>query len=249
MISSATPELEGSKYVPLPLAAAREIVDKYQRLTLEEHPLFSDLGKQPVDLRALWLLVANVRAGISQNFVVWLATTIARVEDRRIGSLIAKQLDDELGRGDFRRIHSLLLDRFVAALEPWRIEGPDELLLSPGRGLLEDERRLFEASHPYEGVGALITGEIFANKMDHCLGEEIRRQDQLSDEALMWLTIHETLEQHHADDSTELALLVPSEGAALAATWRGADAQWAALTRFLDRVQQLRLTHLSVSRS
>jgi len=231
------------------LPSATEIVERYERLEVEEHPFFVDLIARPVDMGALWLLMANLRAGISRDFVVWLALTIARVEDRRIGSLVAKQLHDELGSGDARRIHSLLLDKFVTALEPWQLEGRPGQWLHAGERLLEEAGAPFHAEHPYEGVGALITGEIFANKMDRCLGDQVRRQSQLSDEALTWLTIHETLEAHHADDSGALALLVPTAGPALAATWRGAEAQWACLWNFLDRLQRARLEQLSVGKS
>ncbi|MDB4985674.1 MAG: pyrroloquinoline quinone [Myxococcaceae bacterium] len=250
MIAREMPEYEeriGS--VDEPLLPATDIVARYEALSVADHPLFVDLASKPVDLSALWLLVANMRAGISSGFVVWLAMTIARVEDRRIGSLVAKQLDDELGSGQFPQIHSVLLDRFVAALEPWRLDGPDSKILDAGQHLLEEAGSPFYAKDPYESVGALISGEIFANRMDHCLGVEIRRQDKLSEEALTWLTIHETLEEHHAQDSGELALLIPQKGPELAATWRGAEAQWSCLWRFLDRVQATRVEHASRARS
>lgn len=222
------------------LAPARDIVAHYERLSVAHHPLFVSLSRDAVDMSTLWLLMANLRAGISHDFVVWLALTIARVEDRRIGCVLAKQLVDELGHGDVEAIHSALLDRFVSALERWRVEGSEQRLLSPGRKLLEEARAPFYAEDPYEAVGALIVGEIFANKMDRCLGDQIRRQDALSEAELTWLTLHETLEANHAADSGDLAQFVPEGGAALAAAWRGADAQWASLWRFLDRVHALR---------
>jgi pyrroloquinoline quinone (PQQ) biosynthesis protein C len=222
------------------LAQARDIVARFERLSVAQHPLFVSLSRDVVDMSTLWLLMANLRAGISRDFVIWLALTIARVEDRRIGSLLAKQLDDELGKGDVEAIHSTLLDHFVDALARWRIEGAEQRLLSPGHKLLEEARAPFYAEDPYEAVGALIVGEIFANKMDRCLGDQIRRQGALSEKELTWLTLHETLEANHAEDSGELAQFVPEGGAALAAAWRGADAQWASLWRFLDRVHALR---------
>lgn len=221
-------------------ASAREIVTRYRACSVAEHPLFVELAREPVDLSAIWLLMANLRVGISKDFVVWLARTVARVDDRRIGSLVAKQLDDELGHGDFGRIHSLLLDKFVEALAPSRIRGPDAWLLAAGRQLSEDAQVPFYAVHPYESVGALIAGEIFANKMDCCVGDQIRRQAGLSPQALTWLTIHETLEADHAEDAGEIAALVPRDEDVLAATWRGATTLWDALYRFLDRVQQIR---------
>ena len=214
--------------------SAQAMVDRFEQLEVADHPYFRDLAARPVDLGALWLLMANLREGISRDFVTCLAITVARVEDRRIGSLVAKQLDDELGHGDISRIHSLLLDRFVNALARYRIAGPDIQLLSPGRTLALRCVKPFHADDPYEGVGALISGEIFARKMDFCLGDQIRRQNFLTEEELIWLTIHEKLEIDHADDSGSLAELVPPQ--ALRAAWRGAEAQWNALWGFLEDV-------------
>jgi pyrroloquinoline quinone (PQQ) biosynthesis protein C len=223
-----------------PLPPARDIVAEFSAHAVDAHPLFRELATGPVDLRALWLLMANLRVGISHHFVPWLATTIARVDDRRIGALIAKQLYDELGCGDFEHIHSKLLDRFVSALSRWRFRGQeDATLLTPGREMGLAMGALFSAAHPYEAVGALIVGEIFAEKMDRCVGDEVRRQNALTSDELKWLAMHEILEANHAGDSTELAALVPNDGPTLTATWRGANSQWSLLWRFLDDVHEL----------
>jgi pyrroloquinoline quinone (PQQ) biosynthesis protein C len=222
---------------PMP---ATEIVELHEEREVSDHRLFRALRGAPLDLQSIWLLVANLRAGISRHFIGWLATTIDRIDDRRIASLLAKQLNDELGNAQFDQIHSRLLDRFVAGLDPWRPRDLDERdLLRPGHRLAESASLPFRSADPYEGVGGLIVGEIFACKMDRCLGDEIRRQDGLSAETLTWLTVHETLEIDHAGDSRELAALVPTEGPALQATWRGALALSAALWQFLDDVHDL----------
>jgi hypothetical protein len=213
------------------------MVDQFEQLEVKDHPFFQRLAGGPVDMGAVWLLMANLREGISRDFVTCLAVTVARVADRRIGSLVAKQLDDELGHGDISRIHSLLLDRFVGALERWRTVAPDTDVLAPGRTLAERSVKPFYAEDPYEGVGALISGEIFARKMDFALGDQIRRQSALTDEELIWLTIHEKLEIDHADDSGTLAELLPTQGPSLSAAWRGAASQWQCLWSFLDEVE------------
>lgn len=221
--------------------SADAIVAEFARIEVAGHPFFVELRARPVDLQAIWLLMVNLRAGISRDFVLWLTSTIARVEDRRIGSLAAKQLNDELGNGTFAQIHSVLLDSFVGGLAPWRRNGLDEaVLLAPGRRLGTEAGKIFSGpGEPYEAVGALMVGEIFAEKMDRCVGNEIRRQNDISAEALEWLTLHETLEADHAGDSQALAALVPGTGPTLEATWRGAVAQWNALWSFLDGVHQL----------
>src|SRR3982750_4824132 len=102
------------------LAGATAIVAKYDAQSVAEHPFFGVLRSRPVDLSAIWLLMANLQVGISGHFVHWIASTIARIDDSRIASLIAKQLNDELGSGDFSEIHSALLEEFLAGLAPYR---------------------------------------------------------------------------------------------------------------------------------
>lgn len=223
-----------------PAPTAEEIVDDYEKLEVSAHPLFVELRARPVDLGAIWLLMANLAEGISRDFVIWLAQTIARVEDRRVASLLAKQLNDELGSGVFDQIHSGLLQRFIVGLEPWRPAYTSTTALNPGRTLARQGSQLFQCQDIHEALGALMVGEIFAKKMDHCVGEEIRRQDALSSETLTWLTLHETLEVDHADDSRELAALIPNNEAALSAARRGARAQWQLLWEFLDGVRSVR---------
>jgi Iron-containing redox enzyme len=218
------------------VGAPTSIVDKYEAVDVAAHPLFVRLAQNPVNLPALWLLVANMNAGISPNFVRWLALTIARIPDQRIASLIAKQLDDELGNGKAEKIHRVLLERFVEGLEPWSPRDAAARTLSAGHRLATRASEVFDAGGPFEAVGGLIVAEIFAKKMDQCLGDEIRRQALVPREALVWLDIHEVLEVDHAADSYELAVLVPDHGAPLVSAWQGARKLWAAMWGFLDDV-------------
>lgn len=222
-----------------PFQPPEGIIAQYEAYDVAEHPLFVDLRSRPVDLGLIWLLMINLQAGVSEQFIHWLAKTIDRVPDRRIGSLIAKQLNDELGNGNFEQIHSLLLDQFVSALQHHGTRAPDERSLKPGRDLERASSKLFTSDEPYEAVGALMVSEIFAKKMDKALADELRRPNALPKEALTWLSIHEVLEASHADDSCDLARLVPRSGAELAATWRGAHAQWSYLWNFLEAVRGL----------
>lgn len=215
------------------LPAATDIVRYCPEDQVAQHPLFVRLRNNPVDMPALWVLVANTHAGISPNFVRWLATTIARIQDRNIACLIAKQLFDELGNGQPEQVHATLLERFLAAMDRFRPAGQVDRTWA-GQRLAQSTSALFEGPHPFSAIGALIVAELFAKEMDRCLGDEIRRQDQIPEEALTWLTLHEVLEVDHAEDSNELAALVPADRDVLRATWQGAVAQWRALFTFLD---------------
>jgi pyrroloquinoline quinone (PQQ) biosynthesis protein C len=230
-----TSMLEATDSKPGSLSAI-DIVEQYEDCSVAEHPLFVRLRTEPVNLGALWVLVANMNAGISPNFVRWLSLTIARLEDYRIASLIAKQLDDELGNGDFDRVHRVLLERFVAGLDPWRPRRIGRQELEAGRLLGKRASQVFESGETYEAIGGLIVAEIFAKQMDRCLGDEIRRQNEVPKDALLWLDIHEVLEVDHAEDSRGLAQLVPAEREAISATWQGARRLWDAMWGFLDDV-------------
>jgi hypothetical protein len=216
-----------------------EIVSRYKRIEVADHPFFITLAQGPVDLEAVYLLMANLQQGTSGSVTNRLVATIARVDDRRIASLLARQLNHELGAGDFTQIHSVLLERFVTALSPWCARADDEALLGAGRRLAREGARPYLASDPCEALGALMVGEIFAEKMGACLGHDMRRQLLVTGAALRWLEIHDTLGARRAQAANELALQLPHEGPSLSATWRGAIDQWGTLWRFLDDVNEM----------
>lgn len=225
------------------------IVGRCRDIDIGRHPVLVRLASDPVDMSTVYLLMANLQAGISRHFVRWLAGTIERLDDRRAASLLARQLDDELGSGDFTQIHSVLLERFVSALSDWRPAGDDEVLLRGGRRLAKEGGEPFRAEDVHEALGALIVGEIFAEKMDACLARAMRRQNAVTGEALHWLNVHEALEVNHAEDSGALALFVPKHGPELAAAWRGAITQWNTLWRFLDDVEVIRQRTIDSARA
>jgi pyrroloquinoline quinone (PQQ) biosynthesis protein C len=222
--------------------SAESIVDEYERYEVSQHPFFERLRRNPVDHTALWLLMANLQCSISGHFVRWLAYVIEHIDDPRIASLLAKQLNDELGNGDFTRIHSLLLEHFVDALGAWRPREHSSELMTAGGALLARMTEIFGRSEPYDAIGALMVSEIFAKKMDSCVGDELRRQTAVSGSALIWLNLHECLEVDHAEDSRELAVLVPPRAPQLTAAARGARDEWDALWSFLDQIDATAMT-------
>jgi pyrroloquinoline quinone (PQQ) biosynthesis protein C len=228
--------LEPAVSEPEQQASTHVVVDQYEKRNVSEHPFFVDLAQRPTDYGAIWLLMTNLQASISYHFVRWLANTIRRLDNENMACLLAKQLNDELGNGDFSQIHSLLLDRFVTGLTPWRLDIANEEALAAGNGLRDKLALIFEDDDPYYAVGALMTSEVFAKKMDACVGDQIRRSNKLSEETLTWLNLHERLEVEHADDSYALAELVPQQDSKLSAVRQGAESTWNALWHFLDQV-------------
>jgi DMATS type aromatic prenyltransferase len=209
---------------------AEEIVRRYEHdIVLGDHPFFRRLWREPVNMGHLWLLVANYWHAIVHDFPARLARVIARIDDDRLRSISVKQLNDELGEGDYTRAHKPMFRRLLAALEPYRMVGDDDVLLAPGRRFSRAlDQHVFHDDW-YHAVGALMMVEIYGKQADLCTGKAFRRQNVLDADALQWLRLHETLEVDHADDSLRVAQALPrpNEGAEakerLRAVWRGAE--------------------------
>jgi DMATS type aromatic prenyltransferase len=219
---------------------AEEIVRRYEEeIKLADHPFFQRLGREPVNLSRLWLIMANFWEAIVHDFPTRLARAIANIESDPVRSIMVKQLNDELGEGDFSRAHKAMFKRLVTALEPHKMQGSEERLLAPGR---QFGKRLGEhllSSNQWESVGAVMMIEVYGSQTDTRLGAEFRRQNEIEPSALTWLNLHETLEVDHAGDSLKLAQLVPREGHALEAAWRGATGVVAASQQYFDGLYDL----------
>jgi pyrroloquinoline quinone (PQQ) biosynthesis protein C len=212
-----------------------QIIDRFEhRDQITNHPFMRRLRREPVNLRHLWTLLANFQISISKNFARRLAGIAARVDDERIRCILAEQLNDEMGRGDFAHAHINLFSKMMSQLEPWRPVKTDANLLDAGKKLDPKLAEIYGAADVYESVGAVMAGEIFGKQMDQFLGDEFRRQNELDPSSLEWLMLHEQLEVDHADSSSDLARFVPTDS--LEATWRGASDLSRAGWAFLDDV-------------
>jgi pyrroloquinoline quinone (PQQ) biosynthesis protein C len=237
-MSSRTQQYSRTTDVPAAPGSALEIVDRFEKFDqITNHPYLRRLRREPVNLRHLWKLLANFQISISKSFARRLAGIAARVEDDRIRCILAEQLNDEMGGGKFERAHTNLFSNMMDQLERWRPAVVDEETFAPGRRLDPRLAEIYGAVDVYEGVGAVVAGEIFGKQMDHFIADEFRRQTEVNPSSLEWLMLHEQLEISHADSSPELARLIPP--ASLDATWRGAYALSRSGSAFFDDLHML----------
>jgi pyrroloquinoline quinone (PQQ) biosynthesis protein C len=221
---------------PAPQPTPVEIVRSSERDPLTWHPFFQRMQREPVQLPHMWRLFTNIRSGLSAHFPRRLAAVVARVTDERIRSLLARQLDEELGEGDYTKAHLVLFDELLAGLLPYRPDAVDELDLEAGRALAERLEVPYADGNGHVGVGAAMVIEIFGKQVDRFVAAQFRRQDQVPPALLTWLHLHESLELEHAEESMTLARLVPDDGAAQAAVARGARAVADAGWEFFDHM-------------
>jgi DMATS type aromatic prenyltransferase len=230
-VRKQAPKVEANK-------SAADITNFCKDHSISAHPFLRRMRREPVSLSRLYLLMASAHLGISKHFVGWLASTVARVEDDRIRSLLAQQLSDELGNGNPDRRHSLLFDRLLGCLSEWAPRGSHPFVQSLGKELQERAERHFLSRDPSEAVGALIASEICAEEFDRLLAEEFARQSELLPFDLAWLTVHTELEPSHASDSIRIATLLGSQEARNAA-WRGATGTFLTAWSYLDSLYTL----------
>jgi hypothetical protein len=124
-----------------------------------------------------------------------------------------------------------MLEAISATLEPSAVTGE---LVAPGLEFGRELERLYVTADPFEGLGASLIVEVHGKHVDAFIADEFRRQRAVSPDALEWLHLHERLEVDHADESMDLARLLPSGGPRLEAAWRGVRAVAHGSWQFFD---------------
>jgi pyrroloquinoline quinone (PQQ) biosynthesis protein C len=175
-------------------------------------------------------LFANGREAVVEPFVRRLASVIDRVNDKHIGCILTKQLNEELGNGDPSQVHRVLFDRLFLALEANKPESVTAQMLAPGRELNQRLDELFFDPNHSVGVGSAIVMEIRGKQIDQFMEKEFVTRTTVDSDSLSWLTLHAEIEIEHADESLELASLITKsdgdEKAARQGAKMTADAMW-----------------------
>lgn len=234
----------GARAKPSP-ESPHTVVRYFEDNAATEHPLFRRLAREPLDLSKLTLLVLNIREAITREFSRRLASVVARVDEDDIRSVLAKQLDDELGHGDPQKAHKLLFETFAEGLAPWWPKAEERLdpsgdarpsALEPGAIFSATLEELYLRRSPYEGLGATLIMEVYGKQADLAMGALFRKATEpLPERVLEWLSLHEALEIEHVDESFALARMIP-EGPKARLAARGGTELGAAGWTFLDGV-------------
>lgn len=223
--------------------SAEDVVRCVAQYRLSDHPIVRRIAETG-DAGLLWLLINNTYQGTSVHFSPWLASVTATVEDERVRSLLARQLNEEMGDGNVDRAHSRLMTSFLAAIEPLRPAYLSDTLVEPGVRLAQDLRQHYRATNQYEALAALMAGEICAQQLIATVAELLAPHLGRVDEAnLTWLTHHNEVEGDHAEESFELARYVPKHPEPIASVVKGAfgvhTALWASMNTLLARWSDL----------
>jgi pyrroloquinoline quinone (PQQ) biosynthesis protein C len=223
--------------VPAPEPIER-MVEFYEQQPLSLHPFFQRSSREVVNVQHMWLMFHNIYGGLSQHFPRRLAHVITGIEDDAIRSMLAEQLHEELGGGDYTRAHRRLFLKLLEALAPWRPSVVVPEMNRPAERLSKSLEAAYFDARPYAGVGASIVIELLGKQVDIFVANQFRRQQAVGMASLEWLTLHETLELDHADESMKMAQRI-QEPADRAAAWFGGRAVHAAGWAFFDDMYEL----------
>ena len=208
-----------------------DLIDRLHATDIADHPFLQRVGSEQPDMSDFQALLANARE-FARRLVRWYALLIARLHDARLQSLLARQLNDELGGGDPSQIHIDGYDALLAALRPFERAGDR----SPGERFASSMDACYTAADADEAVGTVIAAEVRGWQMNQWIGMTLQRQQALPLEQLDWYHVHAEVEQEHAQDSAALYALLDSDARRDAAA-RGAAAFDQVLWRFLDEMQ------------
>lgn len=206
---------------------------------IDKHPLFRRFDRGPVDLGKIWTLLANGEVAVATDFTRWLAHLVARVETDEVRSMLAKQLNDELGNGNPERTHAIMFREMLEVFGTWRNEGELESQRGPGRRMAKGLAELYTQRPAMEAIGVTILMEVFGKQADQRVGGLIRTQEILDARQLTWLVVHEELENEHADEATKIARFAIKSTEDERALMRGARELAALAHRYFDDLYEV----------
>jgi len=200
--------------------SAVEIVRQAQRAGLDSHPFFTTLEERG-DLGAVWALMANSEIALVRPLIRRLVDTTARVTRDDLRSLLASQLNDELGQGDYSRAHSPMFPKAVQALSIAKPANADDSWLKPGEVLCTAIDEVCRAPNPHAGLGAYIVLEVYSQQASTAVAKVVKKAN-LPLKEFKFVTLHEVVDLTHIDECVKMAEFV-TEPADRAAAWRAAE--------------------------
>jgi hypothetical protein len=217
-----------------PPPSPSQLAQRCEAEPVTDHPFFLRLRREPAHAGRATTLVANLRVALVDELPRMLSSVVARVEDDRIRCLLARQLDDELGNGDWNRARRALFARLEDALAPARAMEADAgpPVLAPGHALHVALGRIYVGADAYQGVGATLVLDAYSEQLRRFVGDELGRLASVDASSLAWLS------SPARQEGQALAALVPG-GAPSDAAVRGARAAAAAVRACFDGLYEL----------
>jgi len=203
---------------------------------LAEHKFLRAIDEHHNDLRLVQCLLANTR-NVTAAEPSWSMGLIERASNPAFQSQLARQLNDELGRGDPDRRHLVRVDRILSNIEAHvgPISDPDQEL-QPGRQWQKNVEPCFCDPSFHACVGALLASKYRSEELGVWLDTVLQQHCDSDTYIHRWLVEHADIEAGHAAACESLLVLISSEAERREAI-RGALAFDGCIWKFLSDVQ------------
>jgi len=209
-----------------------QILEKIKTRNLADHPCLKNVS----DLESIHSIMENAKA-FSNAQRGYIASLIARLENNiKIQSLLSIQLHDELGGGDFDKLHFPQYEAMVNLLA--NSVGSSNLLpiTKPGYNLITASDRIYNNEDVFVALGANIGGEILADQFNDWFGQMLSKQSAFQ-EISGWYDAHDEAEENHAEDAERIYMLLETDTQKEAVN-RGIAAIDEALWEFLNAMEK-----------
>ncbi|MCA9718913.1 MAG: iron-containing redox enzyme family protein, partial [Myxococcales bacterium] len=189
----------------------------------------------------LWALLEIGRSFKQELFgrqVPALVADLGRAGELLPAGILREQLHDELGRSERGESHFVLYAPMLAALERWRTPDAARLVVEAGVEITRAVIEEFTDAALYGRLGAYFATEIAAGDIIAYISQTVHALP-LRGDAVAWVEVHDVVELEHTAATLDLPALLPDDGAAGSAFWRGAERMMLGFWRCFDRFYAL----------
>jgi DMATS type aromatic prenyltransferase len=234
-VEAFAPGVVAKPHAASPRSGVTEIACHFERReSVTHHPFLCRLRREQANFHHLWKVIANFQVAMSNdfNFVGRFVDVVARVEDKRVRGILAKQFNDAICKS--AGPHVDLVSNMLRELEAWRPAAIDESVIAPGRRFEPRIAEIMSVADVHESVGAAMAGAVLGQQMMSFFLEQFGRFGNRKKDELVPQALRPKTDSNPPDLSARIAELIPADS--LEGLWRGEDELARAAWTFLDEL-------------
>jgi hypothetical protein len=226
---------------PISVLNGTEIVDFFLNNPISAHPFFSKENR--FNIGYVKLILEN---GRDLDITGFLSRTISMTSDLKIRCALVPQLFDELGSGDYTKIHIFHIVNLLNAIEPlysFKYEEDKKKIEPAYHKLSITYQKLFFSDNFSTCIGVAIANEIVVQPIFDYIKETVyRHKNKLDPKDIIWVTAHDELEEDHVSDTIQLSKLISQHKEDLNETFQSGYELLIAFWEFFDLLETIALT-------